>query len=81
MAKNSDGESFPATISHPTAGRSSLEPSRIAIRWTSSGTDEEREALLRDARLTPADADTERPAIAVNRTLPDTPTVVTPGKR
>ena len=70
MAKNSDGESFPATISHPTAGRSSLDPSRIAIRWTGSGTDEERESLLDDAGLSPADVDSqrERPAIAVNRT-------------
>jgi hypothetical protein len=70
MAKHSDGESFPATISHPTAGRSSLDPSRIAIRWTGSGTDEERESLLDEAGLSPADVDAqrERPAIAVNRT-------------
>src|ERR687895_731340 len=70
MAKDADRGSFPATISHPTAGRSSLEPSRIAIRWTGSGTDEERESLLDDAGLSPADVDRERerPTIAVNRT-------------
>lgn len=70
MAKDDIGGSFPPAITHPSAGRSALEPSRIAIRWSPSGTDEERDSLIAAAGLSPAEdeAGRERPAVTVNRT-------------
>jgi len=68
MANDDNAGSFPPTISHPTAGRSSLEPSRIAIRWRPTGTDEERDSLIADLGLAPAETEGERPATTVNRT-------------
>ncbi|HWM08744.1 MAG TPA: S8 family serine peptidase [Solirubrobacteraceae bacterium] len=66
MAKH-DG-SFPTALDHPTAGRSALDASRVAVRWRPGSTDEEREALLAEAGLTPAVLESERPGLAVNRT-------------
>jgi subtilisin family serine protease len=70
MANGDNGGSFPPILSHPTAGRSSLEPGRIAIRWRPSGTDEERDSLLAEAGLAPVEPErgSQRPAVAVNRT-------------
>jgi subtilisin family serine protease len=67
MAKRSEG-SFPAALAHPSAGRSTLDPDRIAVRWRPGGTDETRSALLADVGLAPASPAGERPGLAVNRT-------------
>ena len=67
MAKRNEG-SFPAALAHPTAGRSTLDPTLIAVRWRPGGTDEERSSLLTEAGLAPATTEGERPGLAVNRT-------------
>lgn len=68
MAPQHDDGSFPAVLAHPTAGQSTLEPSRIAIRWRAGAPETEREQLVADAGLAPAGGDADRPAIRVNRT-------------
>ena len=70
MAKQSERAPFPTVIDHATAGRSTLDQSRLAIRWRAGATDEEREALLADLGLSQValkDA-VDRPALSVNHT-------------
>lgn len=68
MAPQHNDGSFPAALAHPTAGRSTLEPSRVAIRWRTGAPEGERERLVADAGLAPTRTDADRPAIRVNRT-------------
>jgi len=69
MAKPSGKAPFPTAIDHPTAGRSALDPSRLAIRWRPGTTEAQREALLEELGLVPAALENaQRPALAINRT-------------
>jgi thermitase len=68
MASEPNQGLFPAVLAHPTAGQSTLEPSRIAIRWRAGAPRAEREQLVADASLAPMRTDADRPAIRVNRT-------------
>ena len=69
MAATLESKGFPTEFAHPAVGTSTIEASRVAVRWQPGVTDDQRNELLQRLRLEPAVIEGPgRPALAVNQT-------------
>ena len=59
---------FPSTIEHASSGTSTIDSSKIAVRWREGASDDARAALLERAALSLASSEGERPGPAINNT-------------
>jgi Subtilase family len=70
VTDNLETRGYPASFEHPSAGRSELEATRVAVRWSGGATEEARQALLDQLGLVPARIEGEQrpPLLRINRT-------------